>query len=135
MKRCADLQSLKKITKQISAFLGVGVFATAFDYLVFLFAYRFIEIESVISALLGYVVGGVVSYRLTRRFVFESSRSHQEALWRFFSIVGLGFLLTGLSMRMLVIYFELPPSFARIITYGVVLIFNFFAHRLFTFRR
>jgi putative flippase GtrA len=128
------LNSFKSITRQISAFLGVGAISTITDYLVFLIFYRLVEIDSVIAALIGYGAGGVVSYGLTRRFVFASSRSHQAALWRFFSIVAMGFLLTGLTMSVLVTHLDIPPGLARILTYGVVLTFNFLAHRFFTFR-
>ncbi|NBQ40805.1 MAG: hypothetical protein EBU34_13770 [Alphaproteobacteria bacterium] len=51
--------------------------------------------------------------------------------------VGLagGFLLTGYAMRIFVDGLQLAPIVARILTYGVVLVFNFLTHRFFTFGR
>ena len=128
------MQQLKLIARQFSAFLGVGVVATLADYAVFFTIYHAFGIHAVLASLIGYIIGGSVSYGLTRRFVFASSRSHHAALWRFFSIVAAGFVLTGLSMSILVTHLALPPSPARILTYGIVLAFNFLAHRFFTFR-
>jgi putative flippase GtrA len=77
----------------------------------------------------------VLSYVLSRRHVFKSARSHRAAALRFVGVMGMGFLLTGYTMRVFVDGLALAPVLARIFTYGVVLAFNFLAHRFFTFGR
>ena len=49
--------------------------------------------------------------------------------------MALGFLLTGGTMHLFVDGLSVAPPLARILTYAVVLAFNFVAHRFFTFGR
>ena len=51
------------------------------------------------------------------------------------AVMAGGFLLTGYAMRIFVDGLLLAPIVARILTYGVVLVFNFLTHRFFTFGR
>jgi putative flippase GtrA len=120
---------------QFMRFLGVGAAATGFDYVVFLTALKIAHWPAVLASLIGYAAGGIVSYLLTRQFVFTSARSHKEAGLRFVLIMALGLLTTGVSMMILVDVMMIPPIFARLTTYAVVIIVNFLGHRLFTFSR
>jgi putative flippase GtrA len=124
-----------RLIRQLIAFMGVGAVATAVDYAVFFSGFFLVGLDPTVAALIGYAVGGAVSYSLTRRHVFETTRSHRSAVMRFMAVMAGGFLLTGYAMRIFVGGLGLPPIIARIFTYGVVLVFNFLAHRFFTFRR
>ena len=124
-----------RLIRQLIAFVGVGAVATSIDYGVFLAGFFALGLDPTLAALIGYAVGGVVSYALTRRHVFETTRSHRSAAMRFMAVMAGGFLLTGYAMRIFVGGLGLPPIIARVFTYGVVLVFNFLAHRFFTFRR
>lgn len=124
-----------RLLRQFAAFLGVGAVATLVDYGVFFIGFWFLGLDPVLAALIGYAAGGALSYWLSRRHVFETTRSHRAAVLRFMGVMGMGFLLTGYAMRVFVGGLFLAPILARILTYGVVLIFNFVAHRFFTFGR
>jgi putative flippase GtrA len=124
-----------RLIRQFAAFLGVGVVVTILDYGVFFVGFWFLSIDPVVAALMGYAAGGALSYTLSRRHVFESTRSHRAAVMRFMGVMGMGFLLTGYAMRVFIDGLLLQPILARILTYGVVLTFNFVAHRFFTFGR
>jgi putative flippase GtrA len=124
-----------RLIRQFAAFLGVGAVATILDYGVFFVGFWFLSIDPVVAALMGYAAGGALSYTLSRRHVFESTRSHRAAVMRFMGVMGMGFLLTGYAMRVFIDGLLLAPILARILTYGVVLVFNFVAHRFFTFGR
>ena len=124
-----------RLVRQLIAFIGVGAVAAVVDYATFLVVFALFGIDPTFAALIGYAVGGGVSYGLTRRHVFKSERSHRSAVMRFITVMAGGFLITGLAMRVLVDGFLLAPLVARILTYGVVLIFNFLTHRFFTFAR
>jgi putative flippase GtrA len=54
---------------------------------------------------------------------------------RFMVVMAGGFLLTGFTMWLFVDGLGGMPMVARVLTYGVVLVFNFLAHRFFTFGR
>ena len=127
--------AVKSLARQISAFIGVGAVATSVDYAAFLTLLHFVTVSPVSAALGGYALGGVTSYGLTRRHVFESARSHQSAGWRFGVVMAAGFFLTGVFMDVFSVYLGAPPIFARIMTTLTVMIFNFLAHRFWTFGR
>jgi len=126
---------LIRLLRQLIAFLGVGAVATALDYAVFLAGFFGLGFDPTVAALIGYTAGGVVSYALNRHHVFPTTRSHRSAVLRFTAVMTGGFLLTGYAMRIFVSGLALAPIVARILTYGVVLVFNFLAHRYFTFRQ
>ncbi len=130
----SDATQLPRLIRQFTAFVGVGALATALDYAVFFVAFQLVGLHPVPAALIGYTAGGVLSYVLNRAHVFETERAHRAAIIRFMGVMGVGFLLTGYAMRVFTEGFDLAPLFARILTYGVVLMFNFIAHRFFTFR-
>ena len=44
-----------------------------------------------------------------------------------------GFFLTGLCMALFVEALFIDPAMSRIMTYAIILAFNFVAHRFFTF--
>ena len=129
----SDAPAFSRLIRQFTAFVGVGAVATALDYAVFFIALQFLALDPVPAALMGYAAGGVLSYLLNRAHVFESARAHRDAIIRFAGVMVIGFLITGYSMRVLTEGFDLAPLLARILTYGVVLVFNFVAHRFFTF--
>ena len=129
----SDAPVFPRLIRQFTAFVGVGALATALDYAVFFVALQFLGADPVPAALSGYAAGGVLSYLLNRAHVFETARAHRAAVLRFLGVMGVGFLLTGYAMRVFTEGFSLGPLLARILTYGVVLVFNFVAHRFFTF--
>ena len=129
----SDAPAFSRLIRQFTAFVGVGAMATALDYAVFFIALQFLGLDPVPAALLGYAAGGVLSYLLNRAHVFETERAHRAAVVRFMGVMGVGFLLTGYAMRVFTEGLSLAPLLARILTYGVVLVFNFVAHRFFTF--
>lgn len=122
-----------RLIRQFIAFVGVGAVATAVDYAVFFVCFWGVGVAPVPAALGGYGAGGATSYFLTRSHVFRSRRAHHQALWRFMSVMVVGFLITFYAMRVFIEGYAIAPLTARILTYGVVLIFNFLAHRFFTF--
>jgi len=85
------------------------------------------------ATLVGYVAGGIVSYTLNRSHTYSSDRPHAEAGWRFALVAGVGFVLTYLFMSLLHGWFGLHYLLAQIATTGVVLVWSFIAHKLWTF--
>jgi putative flippase GtrA len=121
------------LTRQMSAFVIVGVFAVVAHYgalitLVELFGWR-----PVPATLVGYLFGGVTSYVLNRRHTFESDRSHKEAVWRFTLVASIGFLMTWALMAVFVNHFAAPYLIAQLVTTGIVQFWSFLGNKLWTF--
>ena len=124
----------KRIARQASAFAWVGVVAAIVHYGLLVGLVEVGLAGPVTAALVGYVAGGIASYGLNRRYTYESDRPHAEAGWRFALVAGVGFVLTGIFMHVFAERLGVPYLAAQILTTGIVLVFHFIAHKVFTFR-
>jgi putative flippase GtrA len=122
----------KALQRQVRAFVLVGAAACVVHYAVLIGLVEWTGTGAVPSTLAGYGLGGVTSYRLSRRYVFTPDRRHQDAIWRFMVVAGIGFGLTALIMSALVAL-TLPYLPAQFLTTGVVLFWSFLANRIWTF--
>lgn len=122
------------LTRQLTAFFGVGLLAAAAHYGVLIALVEGGAARPVPATLLGYVAGGVVSYLLNRRLTYASDRPHGEAGWRFAIVAVVGFVLTGALMHVFTDWLGAPYLPAQIATTGIVLFWSFLAHKLWTFR-
>ena len=120
-------------SRQIIAFAGVGLVAAVAHYGVLVGLVETGAATPVPATLAGYLVGGVVSYVLNRRNTYRSERPHREATWRFAVVAFIGFLITWLMMRLFTTLTTLPYLLAQVLTTGVVLVWSFLGHRLWTF--
>ena len=119
--------------RQFSSFVVVGLIATGVHYALLIGLVEITGISAVAAALIGYGAGGMVSYRLSRRHVFRSDLPHQAAASRFTLVAAVGFGLTFLFMSLLVNVARIPYFPAQVATTGVVMLWSFAAHRIWTF--
>ena len=110
----------RAIGRQFAAFFGVGLVEGGVA-------------RPVPATLAGYVAGGLVSYALNRRHTYRSRRPHAEAGWRFALVALVGFGLTGGLMHAFTDVLGAPYLPAQVLTTGIVLLWSFAAHRLWTF--
>lgn len=121
------------LARQVSAFAAVGVAAVIAHYGALIGLVEVAQWRPVPATLVGYVVGGVVSYILNHRHTFDSRRSHAQAVWRFAAVAGVGFLLTYAAMHLLVERLRAPYLPAQALTTGVVMAWSFLAHKYWSF--
>jgi putative flippase GtrA len=122
------------LARQFSAFFGVGIAAAIVHYGLLVSLVEGYRMEAVRATLVGYVGGGIVSYLLNRRHTYASNRPHLEAGWRFALVAAVGFGVTWAFMALFVRALGLPYLPAQIVTTGIVLVWSFLAHKLWTFR-
>ncbi len=122
------------LPRQITAFAGVGVVAAVVHYGVLIGLVEAGGFGPVPATLLGYAAGGLVSYALNRRLTYASDRPHAEAGWRFAVVAGVGFVLTGGFMHVFTGWLGAPYLPAQLVTTGIVLVWSFLAHKLWTFK-
>jgi len=121
------------VLRQLATFAGVGAIATAAHYAVLIALVEVAGVPAVGAALCGFGVGGVLSYGLNRRHTFQSERRHEDAIWRFAIVAGVGFGLTYLFMTLLVDLGGIPYLPAQAATTGIVMLWGFAAHKAWTF--
>ena len=128
------LNSVLPLARQFSTFFGVGLVSACMHFGVLIGLVELFGFKPVPATLVGYTAGGFVSYVLNRRHTYASERPHAEATWRFAVVAGLGLLLTwalmALFIRLLGPAYYIP---AQLVTTGIVLVWHFLAHKLWTF--
>ena len=124
---------LHRLTRQFAAFFGVGLAAALVHYGLLVALVEGGGAHPVPATLAGYVAGGLVSYALNRRHTYESTRPHREATWRFAVVAGVGFLLTWGFMHVFVEWLAAPYFPAQVVTTGIVMLWSFIAHKIWTF--
>ncbi|NNM71317.1 GtrA family protein [Enterovirga sp. DB1703] len=125
---------MRALLRQFSAFFGVGIAAAIVHYGLLVSLVEGYRMEAVRATLVGYVGGGIVSYLLNRRHTYASDRPHREAGWRFAVVALVGFGLTWAAMALFVRALGAPYLPAQVATTGIVLVWSFLAHKLWTFR-
>lgn len=125
---------LRALARQFRTFVIVGCAATAVHYSLLISLVEGYRLDPVPATLTGFIAGGIVSYLLNRRLTYGSERPHGEASWRFAIVAAVGFGLTWLFVALMVRAGGLPYMAAQVLTTGIVLFWNFAAHKLWTFR-
>jgi putative flippase GtrA len=119
--------------RQFSSFVVVGVIATGVHYALLIGLVEIAGIPAVAAALVGYGASGTVSYGLNRRLTFRTKLPHEAAVSRFTVVAAVGFGLTYIFMSLFVHAAGIPYLPAQVATTGIVLLWNFAAHRMWTF--
>jgi putative flippase GtrA len=125
--------SMTYLFRQFSSFVAVSFIATGVHYALLIALVELAGISAVAAALIGFGAGGTVSYGLNRRHVFRSDRPHHAAASRFALVAAVGFGLTFLFMSLLVNAAGVPYLAAQVATTGIVMFWNFAAHKIWTF--
>ena len=126
-------RSLHRLTRQFTAFFGVGLAAAVVHYGLLIALVEGADIDPVPATLAGYVAGRLLSYWLNRKHTYESDRPHREATWRFALVALVGFLVTWFLMHAFTVWLDGPYLPSQIITTGVVMLWSFMAHKAWTF--
>lgn len=127
-------ERLRGPARQFAAFFGVGLVAAIVHYGLLFSLVEGYGLDPVPASLTGFGAGGIVSYLLNRRHTYRSERPHREATWRFLVVSAIGFALTWSLMALLVRGLGAPYLPAQLATTGIVLVWHFLAHKLWTFR-
>jgi putative flippase GtrA len=125
--------SMTFLFRQFSSFVVVGFIATGVHYMLLIGLVELAGISAVAAALVGFLAGGTVSYGLNRRHVFRTELPHAAAVSRFTLVAGVGFGLTYIFMSLFVRAAGIPYLPAQVATTGIVMLWNFAAHRMWTF--
>jgi putative flippase GtrA len=121
--------------RQFLLFAACGGVGTVGHYAVLILLVELGAIDPVIATAFGFLVGAVINYFLNYSITFRSNQKHIVAGPRFLTIAVLGFFLNSTLMAILVHNLAAHYLPAQIATTLVVLLFNFFGNRLWTFRQ
>ena len=118
---------------QFARFAMVGGIATLIQYAVLLALVQLAGLNPVWASAIGYALSAVLNYLMNYRYTFRSQAHHGRAALKFVTIAGLGLLLNSLVMAGL-IRADAHYLAAQVVATAVVLLWNFFGARYWTFR-
>lgn len=127
-------KGLEGIARQFTMFASIGAVATVTHYTFFIALVQFTELGPVSSSMIGFVIGALVNYALNYRLTFRSHKRHRECIPKFFGVALFGLGLNTIIMIIATKILYLHYLVAQIVATGVVLIWNYTAHRGWTFR-
>ena len=121
-------------------FLGVGVINTIVGTLVMFGAYNLLHWNYWVSSALNYLLGGIVSFFLNKKYTFQYSGNSAKAAVKFAANVAVCYLIAyGLAKP--AAYRVLSQSSktiqengAMVIGMGLYVILNYFGQKFFAFR-
>lgn len=88
----------------------------------------------IVSSSMGAIAGAFVNYFLNYYYTFHSNHRHSKAIVQFYMVAGSGFMLNALFMWIFTNVLSIFYLAAQLITTGLVLIWNFWLNRTWTFR-
>jgi putative flippase GtrA len=120
---------------QFFRFALVGAVCTAIQYGLLVAGVEGLGADAVVASTLGYLASAVASYLLNRRYTFDSGAPHAALVWKFVLVLGAGLILNALFMQLLHGYLQWHYVLAQLVVTCASLIWNFSAHRAWTFSR
>lgn len=121
--------------KQFFLFAVIGGIGTAGQYITLIALVETHLVIAVPASIVGFVVGAIINYFLNYKFTFKSNKSHSEAMSKFFVVAFIGAVINTLMMYLGTHLLHMYYLFPQILATGIVLLWNFTANKLWTFRQ
>ncbi len=118
---------------QFGRFVGVGGSATLLMYLLLVAGVELADMRPLHSSAAAYVLSALFNYWANYHFTFASQASHRVALPRFSLIAACGLAINAAIMWLLTEPLNWHYLPAQLIATAVVLFWNFFANRRWTY--
>lgn len=121
-----------KLFSQIIKFGVVGVIAFIIDYVVLVVCTEVFRVYYLVSSLLSFSVSTIFNFIASSSWVFESCRKGKFLVFVVLSVVGLGFnqVFMYVGVDLLGVYYMV----AKVVSTGIVMVYNFVSRKLFLYR-
>lgn len=134
MNRIPNSIALPNTRSEAARFLLAGAFATALHYLLLVALVELLSLAPVMASLISYAVAALGNYLLNYYLTFSCQTAHRVALGRFVVVVAVGFGVNGAVMYLGTHLLALHYLPVQLIATAVVLVWNYLAHTLWTYR-
>jgi putative flippase GtrA len=122
------------VLARLGRFTLVGAAGTVAHYMTLGLLVEGFRSPIIWASTFGAVVGALVNYVLNRRFTFESDAKHSVALPKFLTIATLGAACNWAVVAWLLQHSDFHYFVVQLFATGIVLLWNFSANSLWTFR-
>lgn len=120
---------------QFMRFALVGGLCTGIQYALLAVGVEWLGLGAVTASTAGYLLSAIVNYLLNRRFTYGSNAPHKRLALRFVIVLVSGLALNALFMQLLHGYLQWHYVVAQLLATVGNLLWNFCAHRWWTFSR
>lgn len=125
---------LSVLKNRFIRFCIVGGINTAIDFSVFYLVFQILGTGVLLANALAFTAATINSYLLNKFWTFADPEPHSRRKVMLFAGVALsGLALSSLVISLLVLW--VSPLVAKLLTIGVVLVWNFILNRMLVFRR
>ena len=115
-------------------FAGVGAIGTLVHYGILILLVHGMSLNAVLASTAGFLAGAITNYLLNYHYTFASNKLHREAMTKFFAVALAGMLFNAMVMSVCTNIFHLHYLLAQVLATGIILLWNFSANHLWTFR-
>ena len=123
------------INNSFTRFILVGIFNTLLGYALLLFLFHILDMSYSWAYFLSYMIGFVVSYFLTRAFVFRSQKKKRIEFIKFVLAFGIAYGCSYLVLHLLMEHKVLSPNLSFLMSMGVYSICFYLLNRSITFNK
>jgi len=130
----------QNIVGQFLRYFVTGGLAFIVDFGVFSLTLYYFDVHYLVANLIGLMAGNVVNYLLSLGWVFSAEKRKMEkhrmleiTVFVIISLVGMG--LNELLMLLMVGFADLNEMFSKVMSAGVVLVYNFLARKFILFKK
>jgi putative flippase GtrA len=123
------------VLQQFLRFAVIGLFGTGAHYSVLILLVELLHVPVVAATTAGFVTGALVNYALNRRYTFSTQSSHASALPKFLTVAALGAAINAGIVAWLLDHTHVHYIAVQVCATALVLIWNFAANALWTFRK
>ena len=131
-------QKYRPLIGQFIRFALIGILNTGIDYVIYLVLTRYVEWfdeNKVAATSIAFIIAATNSYFLNKIWTFkDKSKEVGTQYIKFFAVSVVGFGLNAIIFYFL-LRFGLYDIFAKVLTTGVVLFWNFLANKFWTFKQ
>ena len=121
------------IKKQFLTFILVGSFVAIVQFVIIIALVQYLGVGVVHASSTGFVICTFLNYILSYKITFRSRMKHRKALIQFLAVATVGLLLNGAIVKIGTDVLEIHYLLTQVGAMGVVIIWNFFANRCWTF--
>jgi len=121
------------LLSQFTRFVLVGGFSTALQYLILVLLVRSAGTDPVVASSAGYLLSALVNYDLNYRLTFRSRVHYLGEMFRYALDMAMSLTINGVMMAIGTKVLGLHYLLAQVAATVVVLLWNFFAHRRWTY--
>ena len=109
----------------------VGIVNTFVGFsIVFLLMY--VGFSAILSNVVGYTIGSVVSYVLNNKYTFDATNQHQKVFVKFFMVLAIAYALNFMTLQYVLTF--MTPYLAQLCAAVVYTLSSFLMMRFFVFK-